>query len=80
MRTYRKQSSVKRRLPRLRQLGIEPEVELLMKREQAYRLEIGPSPNTADVTRALRSEFPDFTLENIACNDGLQTEASLAER
>ena len=78
--TYRKQASVKRRLPRLRQLGMEPEVELLMERKQAYRLEIGPSTNTMSLTQAMRTEFPDVTLESAACRDGLQREKSLAER
>ena len=78
--TYRKQTSVKRRLPQLRNLGIEPEVELLMERKQAYRLEIGPSTNTAGLSQAMRTEFPDFTLQSTACREGTQSEESLAGR
>ncbi len=64
---YRQQSSVKRRLAQLRDLGLRPEVEVIKRQQVTYWVDLGPAKDQQSWARELAKAFPDHPLKAKAC-------------
>ncbi len=74
---YRQETSVKRRLGELREIGLSPEVEVIKHPQALYWLDLGPSSQPQDWIRPFQEAFPDWHPESTNCKQSERVETAV---
>ncbi len=73
---YRQETSVKRRLGELRDVGLSPEVEVIKRRQAIYWLDLGPNSQRQDWIKPFQGAFPDWPPKSTNCKQSERVETT----